>query len=156
MPPEEKKFYLTKEGLEKLNKECESLKKIKLAKTKGESPRVLESEDLNPEYLAFQEDLNFLDSRMLELDNILKNSEIIKPPPKSKQGIVGIGATVTAKVNGGVNEFTIVGTLEADPSRSRISDESPIGQCLLGKKVGMEAVVDGRPCKVMKIKYHKI
>ena len=52
---EEQKFYLTKEGLERLKKEYEDLKELKLAKTKGESPKILHSEDLNQEYLSFQE-----------------------------------------------------------------------------------------------------
>ena len=82
---EEKKFYLTKEGLERLKREHRDLKQLKLAKTKGESPKILHSEDLNPEYLAFQEDLNFLESRLIELENILKNAELIKPPSKDKK-----------------------------------------------------------------------
>ena len=54
-------FYLTKKRLEEIKKEYEILKEIRLAKTKGEAPKVLESEDLNPEYLSFREDLNLLD-----------------------------------------------------------------------------------------------
>ena len=91
---EERKFYLTKQGLEKIKKEEEALKELKVAKTNGEAPPILHSEDLNPEYLAFQEDINFLETRKLELENILKNAEIIKLPPKNKQNIVALGATV--------------------------------------------------------------
>ena len=154
--PEEKKFYLTKEGLETLKKEYRDLKQLKLAKTKGESPKILLSEDINPEYLAFQEDLNFLESRLIELDNILKNSEIIKLPSREKQNIVNLGATVFIQVDGQNDEFTLVGSLEANPSIGRISNESPVGKALLGHKSGEEVVVSSpikTTYKIRKIKY---
>jgi len=153
---EEKKFYLTKEGLERLKKEYKSLKKLKIAKTKGESPKILHSEDLNPEYLAFQEDLNFLEIRLLELDNVLKNVKLIKRPPKEKQNIVKLGATVVVGADGQTDEFTILGPLEANPSLGRISNESPVGMALLGRKPGDEVLVSS-PVKttyrIKKIKY---
>ncbi len=52
-------FYLTKEGLKQIKKEYEDLKKLRVAKVKDDVPGLLESEDLNPDYIAFQEDLNF-------------------------------------------------------------------------------------------------
>lgn len=157
---EEKKFYLTKEGSERIKKEYKTLKELKLAKTRGESPKILHSEDLNPEYLAFQEDISFLESRIIELENIVKNSELIRSPKKEKQNIVDLGATVLVEVDGEIDEFTLVGTLEADPSNRKISNESPIGQALLGKRVS-EVVVIKTPivnhsCKITKIKYNKI
>ncbi len=148
-----KKIYLTREGLERLKREYEELKKLKLAKTKGERPEILHSEDLNPEYLTFQEDLNFLELRVAELDYILKNSQIIKIPPKAKQNIVDLGATVTLEdTNGAVNEFTLVGTLEANPSEGKISLESPVGKALLGRKIGEEVVITSPIRVVYKIK----
>jgi transcription elongation factor GreA len=154
---EEKKFYLTKEGLERINKEYEALKELKLAKTKGESPKVMHSEDLNPEYLAFQEDIDFLELRIIELENIIKNSELIRLPRKEKQGIVDLGAQVTVEVDGQKDQFTLVGSLEANPSVGKISDESPVGKALLGHKVG-DAVVVSSPIqttyRIKKVKYH--
>ena len=85
-----KKFYLTKEGLDKIEREYRELKKIRFAKIKGESPKIWHSEDVNPEYLSFQEDLNFLESRIAELEYILKSVELIKIPPKGKQNIVNL------------------------------------------------------------------
>jgi len=153
---EEKKFYLTKEGLEKLKKEYQDIKELKLAKTKGESPKILHSEDLNPEYLAFQEDISFLESRIIELENTLKNVELIRPPQKEKRNIVTLGATVLVSVDGQNDEFTLVGSLEANPSIGKISNESPVGQALLGHRVG-DAVVVSSPIqtvyKIKKIKY---
>jgi len=70
-----KKFYLTSKGLEDIKKEYKVLKNLRLAKTRGEVPKIWESEDLNPEYLSFQEDLSFLETRIAELENIKKNVE---------------------------------------------------------------------------------
>lgn len=157
---EEKKFYLTKKGLEKLKKEYENLKSLRFAKTKGEIPEVLKSEDLNPEYLSFREDVGFLESKIAEFENIFKNVEIIKTPPKSKQNIVNLGATVLVEINGEIDEFSIVGTLEVDPSKKKISNESPIGQALLGKRVNEKVLVKtsiiNHSCKIKRIKYNKI
>jgi len=155
--PREKKFYLTKAGLEKFKKEYQDLKKVKILKTKGGMPKVLHSEDLDPEYLALQEDLSFLVYRINELKTILKNAEIIKVPPKGKRSIVDLGALVTLQEKSGEkNEFMIVGTLEANPSEGKISSESPVGKSLLGKKIGEEVFVTS-PIKVVykikKIKY---
>jgi transcription elongation factor GreA len=155
---EEKKFYLTKEGLTKVKKEYEDLKAIKLAKTTGESPKILHSEDLNQEYIAFQEDLNFLETRINELDFIIKNTEMIKNPSKSDQGTVNLGATVTLEQkDGSINEFTLVGSLEANPAIGRISNESPVGKFLLGHKLDDQVVISS-PIKVFyrvkKIRYN--
>ena len=154
---EEKRYYLTKEGLGRIKKEYEDLKQIKLSKTKGDVPRVLQSEDLNTEYLAFQEDMGFLDSKISELEFILKNTEIIKNPHKDKQSTIGLGATVFVDVNGQSDEFTIIGTLEANPVLGKISNESPVGRALLGHKIGEEVVVSSpvkTVYKIKKIKYH--
>jgi transcription elongation factor GreA len=153
---EEKKFYLTKEGLEKIKKEYQDLKNLKLSKTKEEIPKIWHSEDLNPEYLSFQEELSFLETRLSELEYILKNAELIKPPLEREQNVINLGARVTVEVDGQDNEFTIVGTLEANPAIGKISNESPVGRTLLGHKVG-EVVIISFPIrtvyKIKKIKY---
>ncbi len=153
---EEKKFHLTKEGLEKTKKEYESLRKLKFSKTKGEIPKIWHSEDLNPEYLSFQEDLSFLETRLSELEYILKNVELIRLPSKEKQNVIGLGAKVLVEVEGQRDEFEILGTLEADPVIGKISNESPVGQALLGHKIGDEVVVSSpikTIYKIKKIKY---
>ena len=145
---EQKKFYLTKEGLEKIRKEYEDLKELKLAQIREESPKIL------------YEDINSLGSKIIEFENIIKNAELIRPPKKEKQNIIDLGATVLVEINGEIDEFRLVGTLEADPSNRKISNESPIGRALLGKRVG-EIVVIKTPivnhaCKITKIKYNNI
>lgn len=152
----EKKFYLTKEGLEKFKKEYQDLKNLKLSKTKGEIPKICHSEDLDPEYLSFQEDLNFLEDRLVELENILKNVQLIKSPSKEKRNVINLGARVLVEVDNQTDEFEIVGTLEANPAIGKISNESPVGKALLGSKVG-DTVVVASPIqtvyKIKKIKY---
>ena len=156
---EEKKFYLTKQGLEKIKKEYQDLKDLKFAKTKGEIPKIWHSEDINPEYLSFREDLSFLETRIVELENILKNVELIKPPPKERQNIVNLGATILVEVEGQKDEFTLVSSLEANPSIGRISNESPVGRALLGHKVGEMITVQSAmktAYKIKKIKYKTV
>lgn len=150
--PEEKNFYLTKEGLEKIKKEYQNLKILKLSKTKGEVPKIWHSEDLNPEYLSFQEDLGFLESRIAELEYILKHVELIRFPSKGKQNTINLGARVAVEVEGQADEFEIVGTLEANPSIGRISNESPVGRALLGHRIGDEVVVSSPIKTIYKIK----
>ena len=155
--PEERKFYLTKEGLERIKKEYKDLRELRMAKAKGEVPKILQSEDVNQEYFLFQEDIDFLESRITELDYILKNAELIKVPSKDKQNIVDMGATVTSQEpDGSLNEFMIVGTLETNPSGGRISSESPVGKALMGHKVGEEIVITSPikgSYKIKEIKY---
>lgn len=153
---QEKKFYLTEEGFKKLEKEREELKVLKFSKTGGESPKIWQSEDLNPEYLAFQEDMGFLESRLTELDYVLKNAEMIKPPAREGRNAINLGARVFVDVEGQTDEFELVGTLEANPALGRISNESPVGKALLGHKAGDEVIVSS-PVKttyrIKKIKY---
>lgn len=157
---QEKRFYLTEKGLEKIKKEYDNLQALKLSKIKGESPKILHSEDLNPEYLSFREDLSFIEAKIADLENVLKNVELIKVPPKEKRNIVNLGATVTLEeTDGQINEFMVVGTLEANPNAGKISSESPVGRALLGKRVGEEIMITS-PIKVVykikKIKYQLI
>lgn len=158
---EQKKFYLTQEGFDKLKKEREFLKALKLSKTKGEeAPKILHSEEINPDYLTFREGMTFLEMRIAEVENILKNVQLLDVPPKENQDIVQIGATITVEIDGAEqDEFKLVGTLEANPSLGRISNESPVGKVLVGLKVGQEAVVSS-PIKtiyrIKKIKYEKM
>lgn len=145
---EGKIFYITKGKLRELKKEYESLLDIERKKALGqEAPKILESEDLNPEFVSFQEDIGFLRSRIDELKNILEHYELIKSPAKDKQQVVGLGAKVRIAVDGQRDEFTIVGTLEANPALGKISNESPVGRALLGRKVGDEVIISS-PVKI--------
>ena len=149
---EEKSYYLTRQGLKKIKKEYEDLKQIKLSKTKGEAPVVLHSEDVNPEFLALQEDLGLLDIKLAELEMIIKNARLIRTPGKNGQSTIDLGAKVLVDINGRDNEFTIVGTLEADPNLGKISNESPVGKVLIGKRVGDQVALPSPSKMIYKIK----
>lgn len=152
----EKNFYLTKEGLNRIKREYNDLRKIKLLKTKNDVPKIWQSEDLNPEYLAFLEDLSLLEARIVDLEHILKNTVLIKTPSPERRDTIDIGAQVVVEVGGQLDEFQIVGTLEANPATGKISNESPVGRALLGRSIGEEVVISSplkTIYKIKKIKY---
>jgi len=152
---QEKKFYLTKEGLEEKKSEYEILKKIRAEKTSQDAPAILESDDLNPEYVSFQEDLSRINSEIIELENIFKNVVIINELKKyfKDDGIIKVGSKVLIEIDGQEqDEFTIVGTLEAKPSLGIISNESPVGKALLGHRVGDSIFVSSPIKTTYKIK----
>ena len=131
-----KKIKLTNQGLKKLRQELEELKN----KTK---PKVLERlnqaramGDLseNSAYSAAKEELNLIDGRIAELEEILKNAEVIEGD-KTKN-TVQVGSSVVVEIDGKKEKFEIVGEFEADPLNKKLSHTSPIGQALTGKKVG--------------------
>jgi len=155
----ETKYYLTKQGLEKVKKDYEALLALKKKKTTGEDvPSIWHSEEVNPDYLTFQEDMNLLEAKLTEYDLVLKNMEIISSPRGKERHVVGMGATITVDLGGEIDEFTIVGTLEADPLQKRISNESPLGAGLLGAKEGdfvkITTTLVNHDCRILKIKYH--
>ncbi len=153
---EEKVFYLTPEKFKEIKREYENLKKVNFVKTHSEVPSIWESEDLNPEYISFQEDLELLEARMSELENVIKNAKVIKTPSQEKKDKVWLGAYVTVEVNGQEDEFQILGTMEANPEAGKISSDSPVGRSLLGAKKGDEISVSSpikTVYKIKKIKY---
>jgi len=154
----EKKFYLTKEGLQKIKTEYQELLKLKKIKLRKEAPPFLHSEEINAEFISFREDFDNLESRINELEQILKNYELIKHPSRREKDKVHLGATLKVELDDEIDEFTIVGTIEADPTNKKISDESPIGKALLGHKVGDQVVVKtemvNHTCKILRIKYN--
>jgi transcription elongation factor GreA len=146
---EDKIFYITKIKLKELQKEYQELVDLDHKKSlNSEAPRILESEDLNPEFVSFQEDIGFLRSRIDELKSIIDHHELIKKPSRDKQGVIGLGAKVKIDIDGQKDEFVIIGTLEANPALGRISNESPVGKALLGHKIG-DAVVVSSPMKIV-------
>ena len=148
-----KTYFVTKTKLHELQKEYEELLDMEHKKTTGEeAPKILESEDLNPEFVSFQEDVGFLRSRIDELRNIIDHHEVIKNPAKDKATFINVGAKVKVDVAGQKDELMIVGTLEANPALGMISNESPVGKALLGHKVGDEVVVASPTKTTYKIK----
>lgn len=153
---EVKKHYLSKEKVEELKKEYKELIQLREKKLKDEAPFSIQSGETNPEYLSFEEELNFLNSRINTLKNILNNYEIIKPPPKTQRDKIGLGARITVEVEGDKDEFVIVDSLEANPAVGKISKDSPVGSALFGHRVGDEVIVSSPVktiYKILKIEY---
>lgn len=131
-----KKFILTKEGLANLKEEYEVLVKEKRPAVTERIQRAREFGDLaeNSEYDAAKEEQTLLENRITRLKEILAKHQIIQVSQKAD--FVVIGSTIVVEVDSEKDEFTIVGTTEANPSERKISNESPVGAALLGAKVG--------------------
>ena len=129
-----KLFHLTQSGIDELKSELEALKIRRVATAEAiKIARELGDLAENAEYQSARQEQERNDGRIDEIEHILANVEVIKSKG-SKQ--VGLGSTVTLK--GGKKDMVlqVVGTIEADPLAQKISDESPIGKALLGKKEG--------------------
>lgn len=147
----QKNLFITKEGLKKLEVELEHLRsvgrqevaeKIKRAKEMGGTEN-------NAEYEDAKNDQAFVEGRILTLENMLKKAVIIDQ--ESPTGRVALGSRVLLRnQDGKVEQFIIVGSAEANPLEGKISNESPVGQALLGRAVGDEIEVP-TPAGVLKL-----
>src|SRR3989344_980376 len=142
-----KKFILTPEGLVKLKHEYDELVNVKRRKIVQRIKTAREFGDLseNSEYDAAKEEQSLLELRIAQLEDVLSKAQIIEATPKND--FVVIVSTVVVEIGDEVHEFTIVGSMEADPANKKISNESPIGQALLGLKVGETIDVAVGPVK---------
>ena len=143
------RVVLTQEGLEALKREYQKLVKIDRPRA---VERMVEARNLgdlteNSEYTAARQDLAFIDGRISELEEILKTAKAVKLSSKRKKE-VSIGSKVTLKNNKKQVIFTIVGDLEADPLKNKISLSSPLGKALIGKKVGDKVNVQAPAGKI--------
>ncbi len=131
-----KKIYLTKDGMAEIKKEHEELTKSKRPDVLARVAQARNMGDLseNAEYVAAREELSFIDGRIDELEEILKQAVLIAATKGNH--IVKLGSTVTLNVKGKKEEFMVVGEWEADPKERKISHESPLGKALVGKKAG--------------------
>lgn len=134
-----KQFQITQEGKNELEKEL-----IALKARRGEvADKIANARDFgdlseNAEYDAAREEQGLLETRIAEIEEIVNNAEIIKTRKKST---IDLGSRVELKTDGKVVTYTIVGPVEADPLEGKISNESPIGMALYGKKVGDSATI---------------
>ncbi|MFH1781023.1 MAG: transcription elongation factor GreA [Patescibacteria group bacterium] len=152
----QKQTYITEEGLNKLKEELDILKNTKRKEIANRIKEAKELGDLseNAEYQEAKEEQSFVENRVLELESIIRNVNLIKKDKKANDVVVG--STIEVEKDGG-NKFTytIVGSSEADPTKGLISNESPIGMAFLGKKVGEETQVEA-PSGAIKFKVLKI
>jgi len=139
----EKEVFLTREGLQKLEDELEHLKAVKRREVAERIKEAIGYGDLseNSEYEEAKNEQAFIEGRIITLEKMLRNARVISQEDMA-QGVVSVGTTVKLKdlEFGDIVNYTIVGSAESDPANNRISNESPVGQALLGKTKG--AVVD--------------
>lgn len=138
---------VTKQGLVELKAEMAELKDVKRPYLVDRLANARSQGDLseNSDYQSAREELEFLDGRIDELEEVLKNADVVST--NGKDGI-GVGTKVTVKVNGKETAFDIVGEWEADPMNKKISHDSPLGVALLGKNVGDRAEVEAPAGKI--------
>lgn len=140
-----KVIKITDDGLKKLEEELEYLKtegradiaeKIKVACGYGDLSE-------NSEYDEAKNEQAKIEARIVEIEAMLKNVEIIEDVKgNTKSVIVGVKVKVLDEEYGDECEYRVVGSTEADPRNGKISDESPVGKALLGKKIGEEVIVE--------------
>lgn len=130
-------IHLTPEGLAELKAELNDLNETKIPHIIDRIKNAREQGDLseNSEYHAARDEHAMLQGRVEELEELISRAKVVA---KSNTNKVGLGNKVTVEVDSKQHTYHIVGKYEADPSNKKISDESPIGQALLGKKAGEE------------------
>ncbi len=152
-----KPYYVTADALIKLKEEINQLKTVKRPTVIDRIQKARELGDLseNADYSDAKEEQGFIEGRILELEDMVRNAVIING--QNGGGTVKIGSTVVAECdNVGKKGYTIVGSKEAQPGLGLISNESPFGQAFLGRKVGDEISVTVpkgvMKCKIVEIK----
>lgn len=137
-----KEVYLTSEGLQELKQELEDLKLVKRPEVIQalKEARALGDLSENAEYDAARHEQAVVESRIVELEQMIENAVVIE---NIKTDCVGIGTKVKIEYidDNETEEYSIVGSKEADPFENRISNESPIAQAIMGLKVGDVATV---------------
>ena len=144
-----KSISLTAEGKKELEAELESLiksrpeiaEKIATARAFGDLSE-------NEEYSSARNEQKIAESRILEIQDILKNAKVIRGGKRSK---IDLGATCELDFGGAKKTYTLVGPTEANPLDGKISNESPIGKALIGRKVGEEFDFNNRKVKILSI-----
>lgn len=139
----DKEYFLTPEGLAKLEEELEYLRTVRRQEVAEKIQRAKEQRSAvnTPEYEEAKNEQGFVEGRILDIERIIKNAVIIHPEaaPSDK---VQLGSRVKVRLQDGNEEdYAIVGSAEANPTDGKISNESPVGKALLGKKVGDEVEV---------------
>lgn len=154
-----KEYCLTKEGYEELIKEREDLinnKRKEIAERLRDAKNSGGDLTENSEYEYAKNDQAFIEGRIEQINEILSNYIIIEK--KENKGLVELGVTVVVRDvdKKRDKEFKIVSSIESDPEKNKISDESPMGRALLNKKIGDEVLVktpeDTKRLKIIKIK----
>ena len=132
----DKPQYVSAEGLKKLQAELEDLRTVKRAEVAERIHAAMEFGDFteNSELEQAKNDQAFLEGRIMTLEQMIKNAQVIDET--AKHDLVEVGSHVTVQSDGRKETYTIVGSAEAAPSEGRISNESPVGRALMGHRAG--------------------
>jgi transcription elongation factor GreA len=147
----QKIIHITQEGLVKLQAELDMLVSTRRPEVAEKIKRAREvgSTENNAEYDDAKNEQAFVEGRILALENILRNATVIERP--EQPGVVELGdAILIQNQDGKIEQYTIVGSAEADPLNGRISEVSPVGKSLLGKKTG-DTVEVSTPAGLLKL-----
>ena len=145
-----KSVSLTAEGKKELEKELDELIKNRPAIAERiATARAFGDLSENEEYSSARNEQKIAESRILEIQDILKNAKIIRGGKKDK---VVLGATMILDMGGRKVEYTLVGPTEANPLEGKISNESPIGKAIFGHKAGEAVDFNGKKVKIVEIK----
>ena len=153
----QEKTYLTEEGLSKLEAELDHLRTVRRQEV---AQRIQKSKEIggtvdNAEYDEAKNEQAFVEGRVLTLESMIISAVMI-PDHATPPDTVQLGSTVTVSTDNGKNQkYVIVGKAEADPSQGKISNESPVGNAILGLKAGEEAEVT-TPSGITRLKVVKI
>ncbi len=136
-----KKVLLTEDGLKKLQEELKVLKEERRKEVIERIQEAISHGDLseNADYAQAKEEQAFIEGRIQEIEDMLKNAEIIAR--NGNASMVSVGSTVKLKNDGKEVTYTIVGSNEANPSAGKISNESLVGKALIGAKLGQVVAV---------------
>ncbi len=136
--------FLTRDGLKKLEEELSFLRTVRRAQVAERLHNAQEDGELieNAEYEDAKNEQAFLEGKILSLEAMLSNAVIIEKD--GPEGVISMGSKVTVKEAGGAKPevYQLVGAAEANPKDGRISNESPLGRALLGRKVGEDVKVN--------------
>lgn len=140
---EVKRVPVTREGLERLKAELDELRNVRRPAIAEAIAEARSHGDLreNAAYDAAKHDQMLIEKRISDLEALLRSAEIMEDSGDGDRDVVRIGSTVVVEFDGEEERYTIVGAIEAKPSLGRISNESPIGRALLGKREGEVARV---------------
>lgn len=145
-----KSVNLTAEGKKELEKELDELIKGRPAIAERiATARAFGDLSENEEYSSARNEQKVAEGRILEIQEILKNAKIIRGGKKDK---VALGATVVLDMGGRKVEYALVGPTEANPLEGKISNESPIGKAIFGRKAGEDFEFNGKKVKILEIK----
>lgn len=150
---EEQEVLLTAEGFKKLEDELENLKTVRRREVAGRIKQAIDFGDLseNSEYDDAKNEQAFIEGRIVELGNKLSHAKIIEEDVNTKKVVMGCTVVLEDLELHEKMTYTIVGSMEADPTQDKISNESPVGGAILGQAIG--AIVDVKaPAGTLKYK----